>query len=227
MSLDVDKELTREARDMDPTVRKVKAYWRPSPGLDGGERMVVEVEITRTGKPSTRGRAGVVVMPPGGIPLEAVAYQIMAAAMGGLSKVVCREPGTPDPPEGPPAPGVATRHIYERLAWWMDHGEVGTSSLTIASVLDKGGSGRLAAHKDRRGVPHDPDDFRRCQLLLNLIPEWREQLWRVARVHPEWGPLVENWPELEALYREELPSGQAPKLYARMSELNSEGSTRG
>lgn len=27
------------------------------------------------------------------------------------------------------------------------------------------------------------------------------------------------WPELERLYDEEAPSGQAPKLYARMQEL--------
>ena len=34
-----------------------------------------------------------------------------------------------------------------------------------------------------------------------------------------WRALVKNWDKLEAVYREEFPSGHAPKCYAMMSEL--------
>ena len=70
-------------------------------------------------------------------------------------------------------------------------------------------------------APHDPDDFGRCHRLLQAFPEWRSRLDEM-RAHPGWGPLVDAWSELEALYAEEIQSGKAPKLYARMCALRGE-----
>lgn len=53
------------------------------------------------------------------------------------------------------------------------------------------------------------------------MPSWRARLGEVAAAEPDWKPLVEAWDELTALYEDELTnkSGLAPKLYARMKEL--------
>lgn len=67
--------------------------------------------------------------------------------------------------------------------------------------------------------PWDPADLGRCIRLLDLIPEWRPRLREMAGHSPRWAALVGAWDELEALYREELPQGVAPRCYARMREL--------
>lgn len=75
----------------------------------------------------------------------------------------------------------------------------------------------------RFGLPADPDDFRRCHILLCLFPEWRRNLSKVSAVFPDWQPMVERWAEMERLFVEEWHTGSAPKLYALMSELRKEG----
>jgi hypothetical protein len=69
--------------------------------------------------------------------------------------------------------------------------------------------------------PHDPGDFARCVGLLDAEPKLREHLHLMATADcgPQWQALVENWGEIEGLYREERPSGQCPKLYERMKVL--------
>jgi hypothetical protein len=68
-------------------------------------------------------------------------------------------------------------------------------------------------------VPHDPSDFWRCKQLLDLIPEWRSQLDRVAAEVPAFSPFVERWDEMEKLYEEEAPTGRCLKLYKLMQQL--------
>lgn len=41
----------------------------------------------------------------------------------------------------------------------------------------------------------------------------------MAKYGDAWARLAERWPDLEALFMEEKPSGQAPKLYRLMKEL--------
>lgn len=69
--------------------------------------------------------------------------------------------------------------------------------------------------------PWDPEDFRRCYLLLRLVPEWRDRLHKVEEIFPEWKGLVENWDELTELYEKERENtdGNAPHLYTRMKAL--------
>lgn len=67
--------------------------------------------------------------------------------------------------------------------------------------------------------PHDPSDLGRCIRFLDAVPEARSRLADMAACGPVWAALIGAWDELEAIYREELPSGKAPRCAARMEEL--------
>ncbi len=111
------------------------------------------------------------------------------------------------------------------LKRWLYGVDTGTSSLTIASVLDAETFSKVrlsvATGKDGcAGFPHDPDDFGRCYRLLEIMPEWRARLSEVAAQCPDWAPLIAAWAELEDLWREETAAGKdCPKLFARMKDL--------
>jgi DNA-directed RNA polymerase subunit RPC12/RpoP len=98
---------------------------------------------------------------------------------------------------------------------WLANGDTGISSKTIWFTL----MNRTAPIEFRPDVPHDPSDFGRCYRLLKVMPSWRSRLPEVAEKHKSWRPLVAAWDELTALYEQELPTGMAPKLYARMRAL--------
>jgi hypothetical protein len=115
-------------------------------------------------------------------------------------------------PHAPATPGMG-------LSAWLCCGETGSSSKYLASVLcheadpSKPPFAPLAH-------PHDPADFGRCIGLLDAAPELRPHLAALAVGHgPVWAALVSEWPALEATYRQELPTGKAPELYARMKQL--------
>lgn len=110
--------------------------------------------------------------------------------------------------------------VSPAAAWWWVHGERGVSSETIFDWLVWGEVRRFAHH------PLDPDDFRRCELLLRAVPELRGRLSEMATVSPEWAGLVERWDEIAALIEEEAPgiyegdrSSRAPKSYALMRSI--------
>lgn len=98
---------------------------------------------------------------------------------------------------------------------WLACDETGASSQVMSSRL----TGRPFRHRRDTEYPHDPGDFGRCVGFLDAVPEAREKLTTMRDVSPQWAALIDNWQELESLYREEQPSGSAPKLYARMQEL--------
>lgn len=104
---------------------------------------------------------------------------------------------------------------------WLLSCDTGVSSKTICAVM----TGSKIVGSFGPDVPHDPSDFGRCYRLLALFPEWLERLPEVAEQFPMWGPMVEAWGELTALYEEETKnaSGNAPKLYKRMQELIDDG----
>lgn len=99
---------------------------------------------------------------------------------------------------------------------WATGRDCGTSSLTIYSAITG-----MPSHHRTYDVPHDPDDFGRCYRLLKLFPAWRTQMGKTVKLCPKWKPFVAAWDELTALYELEVPnhSGSAPKLYARIKEL--------
>ena len=84
-----------------------------------------------------------------------------------------------------------------RLAEWLATGEVGASSLALASAA----TGR----PDRGGPPSDTGDLRRCVLLLDRIPEWASTAPRAAaaRDPDRWGSVASVWDDLVATFLRE------------------------
>lgn len=110
----------------------------------------------------------------------------------------------------------------QRLGEWLLHSG-GLSSATIIAVLVPALRERALGHAGRLGeAPSDPSDLNRCLRALEFIPKGEQRLGLVAKKYPFWSPLVEHWAELKALHAEELPSGHAPKTWARMCELRGE-----
>jgi len=107
------------------------------------------------------------------------------------------------------------------MGWqaWLASDETGLSSRFMLRTMMPG---CVPGERDGfQGIqyPHDPSDFGRCVQLLDAEPKLRDRLWMLTEHSGQWAALVGDWEHLEALYREELPSGKAPKLYARMQEL--------
>jgi hypothetical protein len=100
---------------------------------------------------------------------------------------------------------------------WRLGPDAGVSSSAIWSVM----TGISDSFERWRATttPCDPSDFGRCHRLLEMFPEWRARMPEVVEAHPEWRGLVAAWDELTALYLEELPSGRAPRLRARLREV--------
>lgn len=87
---------------------------------------------------------------------------------------------------------------------WLSGLHVGISSRTMFAALAD--STALMAESGRGqftpDTPYDAADFGRCFGLLEMMPEWRSKLSRVSDKHPEWRLLIDNWSELETLYKE-------------------------
>lgn len=112
----------------------------------------------------------------------------------------------------------ASRLEDNKYSRWLFGDDTGMSSVTIWSVMN----GISPERVDRRaGIPHDPQDFGRCHRLLEHFPAWRSRMHLVSATYAAWAPLIDagEWESLTALYLEELPTGRAPKLAARLKEL--------
>lgn len=111
--------------------------------------------------------------------------------------------------------------MNNELERWLLHGDRGTSSNAMVEVFENYPKGLLIGAFGARFPthPHDPSDFNRCYELLEAVPGYRVQLWKMSSESSEWKALVEHWSELEELLIEERKTGSAPKLYKRMQEL--------
>lgn len=84
---------------------------------------------------------------------------------------------------------------------WVKGLEVGSSAISIFSVL---ASQKWRAHFGSRStgaVPLDHSDFGRCKNLLAEFPQWRDRLSEIADAYPDggWPTIIENWDRLEAM----------------------------
>ena len=116
------------------------------------------------------------------------------------------------------------RPITERAVAWLRWGETGLSSMTIFNCLAPKELQFCPFKKEHvepfsPSVPCDISDFRRCWLLLRLIPEWRSRLHEVAERHSGWKSLVEHWDELEKLYINEREKGYSKLFNTRLHEV--------
>jgi hypothetical protein len=115
----------------------------------------------------------------------------------------------PEPP--------ASESETQKVSWWLKNGEQGLSSKTIYSVI----TGQNIMGGWNYHHPSDPDDFRRCYLLLKAIPEWREKLDKMRSVSEVWNKLVDNWDKLTGMLETAMKSktGKAPRMYEFMKSI--------
>jgi hypothetical protein len=105
---------------------------------------------------------------------------------------------------------------YDALTVWFLNGERGLSSnAMVAHIMGLGGT---ADH------PYDPDDLRRCRLLVERVPVIGAFLPRMATCSPVWARIVVHWDELCSLMDAEAPDwrkgrGSAPKTRALLQKL--------
>lgn len=104
---------------------------------------------------------------------------------------------------------------------WIAVGERGSSSeaifLKLTGIKPYNMNGDATAH------PYDPDDLRRCRLLLEQVPELAARIGGMGEVSKEWAALVAKWDVLCRTMDDEAPEwrdggGRSPDAYALMKE---------
>jgi len=91
---------------------------------------------------------------------------------------------------------TANREI-EGLGQWIAEFGKGLSARAIAAHL--GG-----VWEQTGNYPSDADDFRRCERLLDMVPEFRDRLGEMAEVNAYWRALVPLWTSLSKASGEAL-----------------------
>lgn len=112
--------------------------------------------------------------------------------------------------------------IKDKILTWFATGRVGISSKAMACCA--AGLGQDPMWSRNNNHPHDPDDFNRCLLLLEAVPEIRNHFGEIARLSEAWGRLIENWEQIETLFLEEAGLNwskriPASKTYDLMQEV--------
>ena len=113
---------------------------------------------------------------------------------------------------------AASKTEEENLTWWLQHGEHGTSSLTIVRFLTPAPMRHLVDLSKPLGTPVDPDDFKRCEFLLRDVPQFREKMAKMKDQGPVWANLVNNWDALVVLLNQQL-AGKKNSMYEFMKTL--------
>ena len=108
--------------------------------------------------------------------------------------------------------------MNHNVLMWLGGPDTGQSSKAIVSWMERDVT-LAATMGNRLEYPRDPADLGRCIRLMDIEPSYRARIREMADASPQWAALVFHWNELEALYREELPSGKAPKCYDLMQSL--------
>lgn len=105
-------------------------------------------------------------------------------------------------PLPPQAPAQAKAGTTEALKW-LSEGELGTSSLTLCYYTMG-----VPDEIDYESHPLDVDDFNRCVLFLEQVPQARQELFRMEGKSPQWSALVRNWDHLENTLKQEKANFQ-------------------
>lgn len=115
---------------------------------------------------------------------------------------------------------TVTFEMPAAAAEWMRHGERGISSNSIFEAM----TGVPAVGTWGHRPPSDPDDLRRCRLLLEAVPEFAARIGEMAIHGRGWERIAPIWPQLCATMDEEVPDwrdggdGRAPRTYAMMKK---------
>ena len=117
-----------------------------------------------------------------------------------------------------------------KAMWWKNgmNGERGTSSEAMWQVFNYchslhntvHGAVHLPTNLIGLSHPHDPNDFRRCYLLLKTVPEWKTHLHHMKKVSRVWSNLVDNWDKLTEMLETAMKENKpAPEMYELMKSL--------
>jgi hypothetical protein len=104
---------------------------------------------------------------------------------------------------------------WENERWWIANGEHGISSKTMFNIL----SDDNRIQNLYQSHPHDPDDFRRCYLLLQSCPHFVGKLQRMRSVSPTWSNLVDNWERLTEMLEWQFQFKKANGMLEFMDSL--------
>jgi|SRR5580700_441622 hypothetical protein len=99
------------------------------------------------------------------------------------------------------------------LKAWLDSDDTGSSSLFMAFWL-------CDAPQCDHAFPHDAVDFGRCHRFIQAMRGLDAiDAADMSGADDPWPKLAAAWPELTALYEEELAGEEFPKLNARLREF--------
>ena len=116
--------------------------------------------------------------------------------------------------------------IPNNAAIWLAQGETGLSSKAMFTIFTGvNAMGRWGSPESN--YPHDPDDFKRCELLLRAVPEFRSQMYIIRALGGPWEALADNWGKIVDLLNKEIPGifkndhahGRAPETYELMKSI--------
>lgn len=106
-----------------------------------------------------------------------------------------------------------SKSVKERVSWWWQNSERGSSSEAMWYHLAG------AKSHPNKNHPHDPDDFKRCYNLLEVIPEWKKDLDKLRELSPQWSKLVDKWIILTELYEVQLETKEDKGMFDLMQEI--------
>lgn len=110
--------------------------------------------------------------------------------------------------------------MKDKILHWFATGWVGLSSKSMAlAAIDMPQDPQWGARH-----PCDPDDLNRCLLLLEAVPEIRDNMDKVAALSDTWAKLVERWDEVEQCFLDEVglswrKGGRASRTYELMRSI--------
>jgi hypothetical protein len=107
----------------------------------------------------------------------------------------------------------------ERILWWIKEGEQGMSSKALCRLLTPDWPMEWNERLKINGFvpPLDPDDFRRCYLLIKAVPELKKNFHLLRLVDPpHWANIVDNWDQLCAMLKEQMATGKPNGMYEYM-----------
>lgn len=89
----------------------------------------------------------------------------------------------------------------QRTAQWLAEGEVGASSRAMALYI------AFDVKAKHSSPPYDPADFDRCLRYLEMVPEARPHIYRMADLSPQWAAIAKHWDEIERSHLDEVGLG--------------------
>jgi hypothetical protein len=110
--------------------------------------------------------------------------------------------------------------MKDKILNWFATGQVGLSSKSMAcAAAGLPQDPQWGAHH-----PSDPDDFNRCLLLIDQVPEIREHFQAIAALSQTWARLIDRWDEVEKCFLDEVgfnwsKARRASKTYELMKEI--------